>query len=118
MGKKSAGTVYVKVDGQQVRVTGKVETPASDITRSSVMATDGVAGYKEERTAPYVKCEVVVGKNFPLKKIMESDDLTVTAEQPFGIYVLTGGFVTEHGAYDGNEGVLDLTFEGENGEYQ
>lgn len=36
MGQKVAGTVYVKVDGEQLTITGGAEAPLMDVKRETV----------------------------------------------------------------------------------
>ena len=55
MGKKVAGTVYVKVDGGQLTVSGGVECPLMDKKRESVAP----GYYKEEDLTPYVKLSAI-----------------------------------------------------------
>ena len=47
MGQKVAGICYIKLDGQQLEVSGGVECPLLDVKREAVMSLSGVAGYKE-----------------------------------------------------------------------
>ena len=48
MGKKVAGTAYIKVDGMQLTVTGGAEAPLMDKKRETVYP----GYYKEEELAP------------------------------------------------------------------
>ena len=54
MGKKIAGTCFVKVNGQQLELQGNIEFPLTSVQRETMLSTTGVAGFKETVTAPYV----------------------------------------------------------------
>ena len=44
MGKKLAGTCFVKVNGNQLELEGNVEFPLCDVQRETMLSTTGVAG--------------------------------------------------------------------------
>lgn len=66
--KKVAGTCYIKVDGDQLAVTGGVEVPLTDVEREAFKTSAGVH-FSETDVIPYVKVECVVPKDFPREKI-------------------------------------------------
>ncbi|MEE3637103.1 phage tail tube protein, partial [Pseudomonas sp. AL 58] len=55
MGQKVAGTCYIKVDGEQLTITGGVEVPLSKFKRETIAT--GV--FKEEDLTPYVAVDAV-----------------------------------------------------------
>ena len=46
MGKKLAGTCFVKVNGQQLELQGNMEFPLTLVQRETLLSTAGVAGFK------------------------------------------------------------------------
>lgn len=115
MGKKVAGTVYVKVDGGQLTVTGGVECPLSDKKRESVAP----GFFKEEDLVPYVKLTCVNDPDVPKKKIMAATDSTLTVEFANGeVYVLSGAYVIGEPAAKGDDGTLEIEWNGIKGVWQ
>lgn len=116
--KKVAGTCYIKVDGDQLAVTGGVEAPLTDVEREAFKTSAGVH-YSETDVIPYVKVECVVPKDFPREAITKNDDLTVTVEFASGsVYVLSGAFLVNPAALKGDDGKVELEFNGEKGIWQ
>ncbi|TWC57607.1 tail tube protein [Pseudomonas sp. SJZ080] len=115
MGQKVAGTCYIKVDGDQLVITGGVEVPASDVKRETV-----VKGYfKEEDVTPFVKVDAIKTPGLDLSKITKGTNLTVTAEFKDGSsYVLSGGYAVDDITFTGDDGKLSLKFEGISGDWQ
>ena len=114
-----AGTAYIKVDGEQLELSGKFECPMTTKNRSPVMSTTGVAGYKEEHRAPFVKATVVIPPGFPREKLDESTDMTITAELANGqVYTLSGAFVVGEPSYSSDEGTAEYEFNGVKGLWQ
>lgn len=115
MGQKVAGTVYIKADGVQFTVTGGVEVPLSDKKRESVAP----GFFKEEDLVAYVKATVIDSPDLPIKQIMEATDQTVTVEFKNGrVYVLSGGYVVDEPTSKGDEGTIDIQWDGSKGGFQ
>ena len=114
-----AGTCYIKVDGEQLEVSGGLECPLMGVKRETVMGTNAPAGRKETAQEPFVKVTAIFVKNFPLKKITESTDMTVTAEQPNGeVYVLSQAWLQGEPTAKADDGTLELEFGGMKGQWQ
>lgn len=115
MGKKVAGTCYVKTDGTQLTITGGVEAPLTDTTRESVVP----GFYTETERIPYLNVTAVVTPDFPRKQLVEGTDMTITAEMANGsVYVLSGAYLVDEPAYAGDDGTCDLVFNGRKGIWQ
>ena len=115
MGKKVAGTVYVKIDGGQATVTGGVECPLSDVKRETVAP----GFFKEEDLAPFVKCTCVDDPDLPIKQIMAATDSTVTVEYGNGrVYVLSGAYVVGEPSAKADDGTIDFEWNGTKGVWQ
>lgn len=116
---KIAGTAYVKVDGQQLSLTGGIEVPMNTKVRDDVIGLAGDVDYKETHRAPYVKGTFKVPKAFPVTKLMDSDQMTITAELANGmVYVLSEAFQFGEANHNAEEGTVDLEFHGSEGFYQ
>lgn len=114
MGEKVAGTAYVKVDGEQMVVTGNVETPLAKVKRETI--TKG--HFKEEDAVPYVSGEFVIPKGLNIEKIMNGTNMTVTVELKSGrTYVLSGAYVVDEPALGSDEGKASIKFEGTEGDF-
>lgn len=117
MGKKLAGTCFIKVNGQQLELQGNCEFPLSSVQRETMLSTTGVAGYKETVVAPYVSGDFIVTADFPIEEIKESTAQTITVECANGlIYTLSDAYVTDVIAYKPIDGTLSIKWEGTNGE--
>lgn len=116
MGTKVAGTVYVKVDGQQLVITGGVETPLSSVTRESIEGAPGF--YTEKDAQPYIKVDALYTPDFPLDVIVNGTDMTIQAELQNGkVYVLTGAYLVDEATVTGDDGKVSLQFDGVKGNY-
>lgn len=116
---KIAGTSYIKVDGEQLEVTGGVEIPLVDVKREAVMGPNGPVGYKETAMEPTVKMTVAFTEDFPLATLQAGTDMTVTSELANGkVHTLSGAFVKGEPVVKNDEGTVDLEFSGMKGIWQ
>ena len=116
---KIAGTTFFKVDGQQLSLTGGIEVPMNTKVRDDVIGLAGDVDYKETHRAPYTKGTFKVPKNFPISKLTDSDQMTITSEMANGmVYVLSEAFLFGEANYNPEEGTVDLEFHGTEGFYQ
>lgn len=119
MGKRIGGTCYIKVDGEQLELSGGIECPGMDVKREAVMAATGVAGYKETAVKPYIKGTFFVPANFPLDTLRTNTSLTITAELSNGkVYTLSDGFVENEMPIKSEDGTADIEFAGLKGIWQ
>ncbi len=118
MGNRLAGICYIKVNGTQLEVEGGVEIPLVDEKKEPVVGSTGVKGYKSSVEVPYIKLSALFTPDFPLDLLKTNDDMTVTAELPNGrVYVLSHAWVADAPSFKGDDGKLDLTFNGKRGEF-
>ena len=117
MGKKIAGTCYIKADDQMFEITGGVEVPWTTKIRTPMETMPNEAGfYSETNIAPFVRVTVANDPGLDREKLTESDTLTVTAELANGqVYVLTGAYLAGEPTASGDEGTIPLEFRGERG---
>lgn len=115
MGQKVAGTAYVKVDGSQLTVSGSCEAPLMEVKRETVVP----GFYKEEDVAPWVKVTAVHTPDLDLKKLVNGTDMTVTVEFRNGkVYVLAGAYLVDDPSSKGDDGTIELKFDGIKGTWQ
>lgn len=115
---KVAGTCYVKVDGDQLELKSDsgIEATMFDKNREVVMGQSGVAGLKEQARTPMVKGTFLVVPGFPLQKLNDSTDLTITVEFINGqTYTLSGAFVVGEVNYKSDSGEVEIEFNGVKG---
>ena len=119
MTSRSAGICYFKVDGEQLSLTGGIEVSMNTIIRDDIIGLTGDVHYKETRRAPYIKGTFKVSRQFPLKKIMETDDMAITAELANGtVFVMVNSWVHGEVNYNADEGTADIEFHGQRGDFQ
>lgn len=114
--KRIAGTCYIKVDGDQLEVSGGVSFPIVTATREAVLGSSGPVGYKETLTAPYIKVTAIGVTSLPLEKFRDAVGMTVTAETASGrTYTLSEAFVAGEPEFNGEDGTVELEFRGSKG---
>lgn len=119
MAKRVAGICYIKVDGEQLEVSGGIEAPLMDVKRETVMGLAGSAGMKETAVEPYVKVTAIFVASFPLTTLQTNTDMTVTAEFANGkVYTLSSAFVKGEPSAKGEDGTIELEFGGKKGQWQ
>ncbi len=119
MAKRVAGICYIKVDGEQLEVSGGVECPIVDVKRETVMGLAGPAGLKETALEPFIKLSAIFMPNFPLSTLQSNTEMTVTAELANGkVYTLSGAFLKGEPSVKGEDGTVDLEFGGKKGQWQ
>lgn len=119
MGKKIAGTCFIKIDGTQLSVKGGVEVPLSKFKRENVMALDRSAGFRETAQEQFVKVTAALAPGFPLAALQSGTDMTITAELANGtVYTLSGAWLDGEPSLKGDEGEVELEFKGLDGVWQ
>lgn len=114
-----AGICFFKVDGEQLELKGSLECPITDTQRESVMGLSGVAGYKETTRTPSIKGTFIFVPGFPLAKLNTGTDMTITAELANGkVYTLSGAYLVGEPMAKGDDGEVDLEFNGIKGIWQ
>ncbi|WP_323115433.1 phage tail tube protein [Pseudomonas guariconensis] len=115
MGQRVAGTCYIKVDGAQLTIIGGLEAPLMNVKRETV--TPGF--YKEELLAPYLKVTAVHTPDFPLDKLVNGTAMTITGEYNNGkVYVLSDAYLVDEPVSSGDDGTIELQFDGSKGVWQ
>ncbi len=111
--------MYVKIDGEQLEVSGGFECPGMMLKREAVMSLNGVVGYKETAIKPYVKMTAIFVPEFPLATLQNNTDMTLTVELANGkVYTLSGAWVENEAPAKGDDGTIELEFTGKKGIWQ
>lgn len=119
MGQRTAGICFVKVDGQQLEIKGALEAPLSTTKKEGVMSTTGPVGFKETPVQPYIKANAIFSPGFPIDKIVNGKDMTVTAEFANGkVYTLSEAVFASDGTAKAEDGEVELEFHGMRGVWQ
>lgn len=119
MSKRIAGTSYIKVDGQQLEVSGGHEVPLMDVKREAAMANSGVSGFKETAVKPSTKIKANVPATFPVALLRSATNMTVTSELANGmIYTIAEAWVEGEPMINSEDGTIDLEFSGMRGFFQ
>lgn len=115
MGRKVAGTCYIKADGQQLVITGGVEAPLNKEKRETLRP-----GYfKAEDVIPFIKVDALKTPGVDYQAIAKKENLAVTAEFADGsVYALSGAYVVGDMNVAGDDAKISLQFEGSSGEWQ
>lgn len=115
MGQAVAGTVYFKVDGRQLEVTGGAEAPTTDVKRESIRP----GYYSEEDRVPFVKVDALFTPDFPLDILATATDMTITVEFKNGsVYVLSNAYQVGEPTTSGDDGKVSIQFDGKRGVWQ
>lgn len=116
--KRISGACYIKVDGEQLSLSGSLTCLANSVVREAVMGSTGVAGFSENPVAPTITGTFNVGAEFPLEKVTSSTAMTVTAELANGmVFTLSDAFVSGEVSYSASDGTVQLTFTGVRGSW-
>jgi len=119
MARRVAGICYIKIDGEQLEVSGGVECPIVDLKRETVMGLSGPAGMKETAMEPFIKVSAIFMPGFPLDTLQTNTEMTITAELANGkVYTLSGAFLKGEPSVKGEDGTVELEFSGKRGQWQ
>ena len=87
--KALAGTAYVSVDGQVIaRLVGELTYSVSKVKRTTLGGMDGIHGFKEEPTAPFISGSFRDAFDVSLASINAMTDVTVTCELKNGKVII------------------------------
>ncbi|CAL8476403.1 MULTISPECIES: phage tail tube protein [Caballeronia] len=119
MGKRVAGMCFVKVDGEQLEVKGSLEATIGEVVRETVSSTKGAVGFKETNRVPSVKVTAIFMPDFPIDTLINGTDMTITSEFANGkVHTLSGAYLVGEPTAKGEDGEVDLEFEGTKGIWQ
>ena len=111
---KIAGTVFLKVDGEQLQLRGDLVVSPGSAERESVVGQDAVHGFKEMPRAPFIEGTFSDGAAVSLEALQRQSDVTVQAELASGKqYVLRNAWLVPAPELDTSEGQMTLRWEGQ-----
>lgn len=118
MGKRIGGVAYIKVDGDQLELSGKLTCNIMMTEKEGQSGLSGPVGYKETPRVPTIEGDFFVPPGFPMKALESMAEGTVTAELANGMTaVLSGAWLSGTIEVDAAEGTTSLTFEGIEGKW-
>jgi len=107
------GTVYLKVNGVQMRVKPGPTYNLGLPTREAVVGADGVHGYMEKQQTPYIACKISDGPDVDLEALVQGRGETVTLELINGkTVVLREAWWAGAGEVNAETGEIDARWEG------
>lgn len=110
------GTCYFKVDGEQLSLMGDAEFPLNTKVREDMIGIDGSVDYKETSRAPYIKVTAKITADFPLDKIINGTNMTITLANANSIfYCLVNAHLSGEANFNSEDGTAELEFHGEEG---
>ncbi len=111
-----AGTAYVTVNGITIMVAGDFKYSPADFKRESLIGMDGVHGYKESYTTPYISCKVRDSGGTSVKDFNNQTNVSLVVELANGKTIIGSGMWTvETQEVDSNEATFDVRWEGMSG---
>lgn len=114
---KIGGIVFVKVDGEQLRVKGNVTYNLGLPLREPVVGHDGVHGFKEVPQVAFIELEMTDKKDLSLKKFLSITSATVTAQLNNGkTIVLRNAANVSEGTGNSEEANMTVRFVGSDAE--
>lgn len=98
-----AGVVFLKIDGQQFQLRGSLNIQPNSLTREGIAGQDGVHGFKETPTVPYMEMELSDNGGLSLVDLQAITNATITAE------LKSGKTYIGRNAWAAGEFILDTT---------
>ncbi len=118
MKKPIAGTVYFKMDGGQLELSGSITCSLDMYEREGQSGLSGPVGFIEKPRVPYVEGDFFVPEGFPIEEIKALTEGTITVELANGMNgVLSQAWSAGTIDVNGADGTTPLRFEGLNGEW-
>jgi hypothetical protein len=74
------GTAYLKVDGKQYDLHGNLTVYIGDSEQESVVGMDGVHGYTEKPTAPFLEGDLSDSAGLSIEELGAIRDASITVE--------------------------------------
>jgi len=107
------GVAYVKVDGTQYMLRGDLVLSWDTLTRAGVAGQDGVHGFTETPTVPYIHATFTDTGGLSLEALAAMCDVTVTAELNNGKhYILVNAWTAAVRELNTTEGSVAVQFQG------
>lgn len=115
MAQRRAGIIFLKIDGEQYDAKGSFSYGMGKPMRESIVGADGIHGYKEVPTVPFIEGELTDSKDLDMDKLASITEATITLELANGkVVALRGAFSANKDGLTGQteEGNIPVRFEG------
>lgn len=115
MSQRKGGITFLKVDGTQLSVKGEATYGLGKNERTAIVGQDGVHGYSEVPTAPFIEVTITDSDELSLDTLAAITDSTLVLELANGKAVaLRGAWNTNKDGLSAStkEGEIALRFEG------
>lgn len=110
---RRSGIIFIKVDGEIYDAVGAFSYNLGQPKREALLGADGVHGFKELPTVPFIEGELRDRKDLDLAKLLNTVDATVTLELANDkVIVLRSAFQTNEGTVGTEEANIPIRFEG------
>lgn len=116
MAVRRGGLIQFKVGGQRYDAKGSFSYQIANTMRESIVGQDGVHGFKEVATPPFVEGVITDSADVDLAFLNTIEDTTVTLELANGkVIVLRNAYVVNAVEGSSEEGELSVRLEGISG---
>lgn len=112
MDKRAHGLINIKIDGDLIKAKGNFKYNLGHPKREAIIGVDGVHGYKETHTVPFVEGDITVDGGFALKDLLQITSATIILELKNGkVITFKEAWVNSEGTVEIEEGNLSIRFE-------
>ncbi|HEN3358965.1 TPA: phage tail tube protein [Yersinia enterocolitica] len=108
-----AGTAYVTVDGLTIMVAGQFKYSPSKFKRETLTGMDGVHGYKETFSAPFIFCQIRDSGGTSISDFNDQTNVNIVCELANGKTIIGSGMWSVNTQeVDSTEATADIRWEG------
>ena len=117
MGRRVAGILFLKVDGELFQAKGEFTYNINPVKRESIVGVDTIHGFKEEPKVVFIEGAITDSPDLDLEGFQAITDATITLELANEkVIVLRDAFYAADGDVTSSEGEIQVRFEGIKGE--
>lgn len=115
--RRVGGTLFIKVNGEQLQAKGEFTYNVNPVKRDSVIGADKPHGYTEQPKVQFIEGAITDSDELDLQAFQATVDATVILELANGkTILLREAFYAADGDVTHTEGEIQLRFEGISGE--
>lgn len=113
MGRRVAGILFIKVDGELFQAKGEFTYRINPVKREMIAGADGIHGYKEDPQVPFIEGAITDSSDLDLEGFQKIVDATITLELANEkVIVLREAVYAADGDVTTSEGEIQVRFEG------
>ena len=117
MGRRVAGILFLKVDGELFQAKGEFTYNINPTKRESVVGQDEVHGFSETPKVQFIEGSITDNDELDLPNFLSIRDATVTLELANGkVIILREAFYAADGDVTSSQGEIQVRFEGLDGD--